>query len=91
MGKRVHHKKDQFDKYKIAIMRSILYLKFAIPEMRALLLATGDAELIEGNTHGDTFWGCVKTPNGVWYGENWLGRLLMEIRTEIRLGVQDHG
>lgn len=47
--------------------------------MRARLLETGDAMLIEGNTWGDTFWGVC---NG--QGLNVLGNLLMEIRQELR-------
>lgn len=39
------------------------------------LIATGNAELIEGNPWGDTYWGVC---NGV--GENRLGNILMEIR-----------
>lgn len=42
-------------------------------------MLTGDAELIEGNNWGDTFWGVC---NG--RGENMLGKLLMEIRDYLR-------
>ena len=45
---------------------------------RQLLIETGDAELIEGNTWGDTIWGVC---DGV--GENHLGRILMKVRAEI--------
>lgn len=45
-----------------------------------MLEATGDAELIEGNHWGDTFWGVC---NGV--GQNNLGKLLMAIRSENRM------
>lgn len=61
------------------IMRSILVEKFKIPALRELLLSTNDTDLVEGNHWGDTFWGVC---NGV--GENNLGKLLMEIRAEIR-------
>jgi ribA/ribD-fused uncharacterized protein len=64
---------------KIDIMRSILRLKFATPFMSGLLLGTRDAPLVEGNTWGDRFWGVCRGQ-----GENHLGRLLMEIREEIR-------
>lgn len=63
---------------KIVIMRELLFLKFALPPLRALLLETGDADLIEGNTWGDTFWGVCRGR-----GQNWLGKLLMEVRAEI--------
>lgn len=42
-------------------------------------MATDDAELVEGNTWGDRYWGVV---DGV--GENRLGKLLMERRAELR-------
>lgn len=41
------------------------------------LLATGDAELIEGNNWNDTYWGVC---NGI--GENHLGKVLMNTRWE---------
>lgn len=63
---------------KVAIMRDLLVQKFKDPVLRRLLLNTGSAELIEGNDWGDIFWGVC---DGV--GENNLGKLLMEIRTEI--------
>lgn len=68
-----------WETYRITAMIVTLGAKFRDPEMMAKLLATGDAELIEGNTWGDTFWGvCGGT------GENMLGRLLMDLRTELR-------
>jgi predicted NAD-dependent protein-ADP-ribosyltransferase YbiA (DUF1768 family) len=60
-------------------MREILIAKFSQNEdIKGKLLATGDTELIEGNTWGDTFWGVCRGE-----GTNWLGKLLMEVRTEI--------
>jgi len=46
-------------------------------DLRDQLLATGDAELVEGNTWGDTYWG-VDSRSGK--GENMLGKILMETR-----------
>ncbi len=61
---------------KVDVMRSLVRCKFAAgTELAAKLLATGNAELIEGNDWGDKFWGKC---NGV--GENHMGRLLMETR-----------
>jgi predicted NAD-dependent protein-ADP-ribosyltransferase YbiA (DUF1768 family) len=54
-------------------------LKFSThQELRERLLATGEAELIEGNTWNDTFWGVCKGE-----GQNWLGKILMEVRKEL--------
>lgn len=43
------------------------------------LMQTKDAELIEGNTWGDRYWGAVYR-NGEWEGDNRLGKMLMYIR-----------
>jgi len=48
------------------------------------LLATGDVELIEGNTWHDTEWGVC---NGI--GKNKLGKILMRIR-EILKNREQH-
>jgi N-glycosidase YbiA len=77
-------KRPDWDEIKIEVMREILRIKFAHPELRARLLATGDAELIEGNYHDDDFWGQCPLGNG----ENWLGRLRMELRAELRCQAQ---
>jgi len=68
-----------WDAVRIDVMRHILRAKFRSARLAKMLLDTGDAELVEGNTWKDDFWGVY---NGK--GENWLGRLLMEIREEIR-------
>jgi ribA/ribD-fused uncharacterized protein len=51
---------------------------FPQTRMAELLLATGDAELVEGNSWGDRFWGVC---NGA--GDNHLGRILMRIRRRL--------
>ncbi len=68
-----------WDDMRIDVMAGLLREKFSDPTLAAALDATGDAELIEGNTWGDTFWGVCR---GV--GTNHLGRLLMQIRDERR-------
>jgi len=61
--------------YQAAKNESPLYRKHILER----LLATGDQELIEGNTWGDRFWGVCDGE-----GQNQLGRLLMELRNELR-------
>jgi ribA/ribD-fused uncharacterized protein len=68
-----------WDTKKVKVMRRLVQEKFRNPLLRALLIATEDATLIEGNTWNDTFFGVCR---GV--GQNWLGRLLMETRDECR-------
>ena len=59
------------------VMYDLLSKKFEDPILKEKLLATGDAELIEGNDWGDTYWGKCKGE-----GENILGILLMQVRVE---------
>lgn len=64
---------------KESVMLDLLIEKFTQPNLTHLLLETGDAELIEGNTWGDTYWGVC---NGK--GQNKLGNLLMDLRQNLR-------
>lgn len=68
-----------WDSRKVSVMRTLLREKFKNPLLRSLLLATEDATLVEGNTWNDRFWGVCRGS-----GENWLGRLLMEVRAECK-------
>lgn len=74
LGRRITIRPD-WDAIKLDVMEEILNIKFADPKLKAMLLATGDQELIEGNTWNDTYWGIC---NGA--GHNHLGRILMKIR-----------
>lgn len=85
MGRGLRLRPD-WEQVKVGVMRDLLRLKFAIPELRAMLLATGDARLVESNSWGDSFWGVYHGR-----GENWLGRLLVEVREEIRAEHSDQG
>lgn len=68
----------EWEQVKVAVMRDLLQRKFADPHLQAKLRATADEKLVEGNWWGDRFWGVC---NG--RGENWLGKLLMEIRAQL--------
>jgi len=52
------------------------------PGLRQRLLDTGDSKLEEGNRWGDTFWGISPPNSGI--GENKLGKILEQIRDELR-------
>jgi ribA/ribD-fused uncharacterized protein len=71
--------RPKWESIKVDIMREILWTKFSDPHMGALLLATGDALLLEENDWGDRFWGAVDGD-----GQNVLGNLLMEIREDLK-------
>jgi N-glycosidase YbiA len=81
LGRRVTLRSD-WETVKVKVMREFLRQKFSDPQLRRYLLLTGERELVEGNWWNDQFWGVCK---GV--GKNYLGRLLMEIRDEIRGSV----
>lgn len=68
-----------WDSKKVEIMRRLLREKFKNPLLRAMLLATEDAVLVEGNWWNDTTWGVCKGK-----GQNLLGKLLMEVREECK-------
>ena len=78
LGRRADLRCD-WERIKDDVMHSVLVAKFAVPELRDALLATGDAELVEGNTWGDVYWGVCGGR-----GRNQLGRTLMRIRDDIR-------
>lgn len=82
LGRKVSLRAD-WEEIKIDIMKFALRCKFQVPELREKLLTTGDEELIEGNWWGDRFWGVC---DGI--GENHLGKLLMEVRQEIRENIK---
>ena len=68
----------------MGIMKDLLMQKFLPTRLRRKLLCTFTAELIEGNWWHDTFWGvcegnCKQGPHEP-FGENNLGKLLMEVR-----------
>ena len=75
--------RSDFDSVKYDIMKSLLEQKFKNPFYRFLLSQTGDAELIEGNTWHDNYWGSCTCDYCEDKGQNNLGKLLMEIRSQI--------
>lgn len=71
--------RSDWESIKDQVMYEVCKAKFSNPALANKLIATGDAILIEGNNHGDTYWGQV---NGSGY--NKLGQILMKIREEIK-------
>lgn len=78
MGNAITVRKN-WEAIKLDVMLACLRQKFGEGELREKLLATGDAHLEEGNDHGDMYWGTVHG-----FGQNWLGKLLMKVRSELR-------
>lgn len=72
--------RPDWEKIKDDVMLQAVRQKFAThDEPRAILLATGDDELIE-NAPSDYYWGCGVDGTG----RNRLGQILMQVRDEIR-------
>jgi len=75
MGRRIILRPD-WEEVRVVVMRDLTALKYPIhSELARMLIATYPAQLIEGNTWGDTFWGKC---GGI--GQNMLGKTLMERR-----------
>ena len=75
MGQRIKTIRPDWFDIRIDIMEELLSIKFSHPQLKECLQCTGQSNIVECNTWGDTFWGVY---NGV--GENHLGRLLMKVR-----------
>lgn len=87
MGRTVTLRPD-WEQVKCEVMADLVGRKFQSRDYAQLLLATGDAYLIEGNAHGDRTWGATRDPsiNGTpWRGHNLLGRILMDVRRRLRV------
>lgn len=70
-----------WEQIKLEVMQVALRAKFTQHiHLRWSLIATGTADIIEDST-SDYFWGCGT--NGL--GENWLGRLLMDLRRQLEV------
>lgn len=79
LGKQVKMRTD-WEKIKIDVMRDLVRQKFSKhKDLREKLLETGDAYIEETNSWNDTFWGVCKGK-----GQNWLGKILMEVREELK-------
>lgn len=65
---------------KVNVMRDAVRAKFTQhSDLRALLLSTGEAKLVE-HTENDDYWG----DGGNGKGKNMLGRILMQVRESLR-------
>lgn len=79
-GDRTRPLRADWEAVKDDIMRRAVRAKFTQhPDIRAVLLATGEEELIE-NAPRDHYWGCGADGSG----KNMLGQILMEVRAELR-------
>lgn len=79
-------KRPDWEAIRIDVMREIIAAKFAAGTLIEYWLTdTGDAELIEGNNWHDDFWGVCHCDEHAGVGLNWLGIILMEQRSALRM------
>ena len=72
--------RPDWESVKVDVMRKAVEAKInAHEELKELLLSTGNEELIEDAAR-DSFWGCGADGSG----QNWLGRILMELREQLK-------
>lgn len=78
LGKCVKLRPD-WDEIKLEVMTQVIQAKFGQnPALARKLLATGDLELVETNSWGDTYWGTCQGK-----GKNHLGKILMQERARL--------
>ena len=76
--------RDDWEEVKVDVMRTAVRAKIqAHAELQQLLLGTEEEELVEAAAH-DYFWGVGKDGTG----KNWLGKILMEVRGELRQRIE---
>ena len=72
--------REDWEAVMLDVMRRVVRAKFTqSPYLREQLLLTGDEEIAE-HTANDSFW----ADGGTGFGQNWLGKILMELRAELR-------
>ncbi len=83
LGNKVTLRQD-WDEVKLGLMEEIVRAKFSQhPDLAERLLATQDREIVEGTVWHDIYWGIDLTTG---QGENHLGKILMQIRGELKNG-----
>lgn len=71
--------RGDWDEVKDSIMRQAVSAKFhQHPSLATMLIETGDADIVE-HTENDAYWG----DGGDGKGENRLGQILMDVRSEL--------
>ena len=78
--------RDDWEEVKYQVMFTGVMLKFLSQQsLGQKLTDTGNAHLYEGNHWGDTTWGVIwDSSKQEWVGQNWLGEILMDVRSIIR-------
>lgn len=76
--------RTDWDEIKNDVMREAIYAKFTqYSYLKDILLASGNDEIVEHTTN-DNYW----ADGGDGSGQNWLGKLLMELRENFKKEVK---
>ena len=81
--------RPDWDDVKLQVMEYGLRQKFTDPELAKLLLSTDDAKLVEGNFWHDYFWGVCSCDKCNYTGYNYLGKLLMKVRSDLKKNINN--
>lgn len=82
--------RSNWDDKKFTTMEWGVREKFKNPKLAGMLVDTGDVQIIEGNLWHDNFYGQCLCDKCKGSGKNKLGKLLMQIRDELK-GVKRTG
>jgi type I restriction enzyme S subunit len=80
--------RPDWDAARVRIMRWSVRVKLAQnwQAFSEVLLSTGDMPIVEKKVRRKDFWGATEQPDGTLVGMNVLGRLLMELREQLKGG-----
>ena len=80
--------RPDWDSVRVQVMRWCLRVKLAQnwQKFGNLLLSTGEAPIVEKKVGRKDFWASAEQPDGTLVGMNVLGRLLMELREQLKCG-----
>ena len=78
--------RPDWDSVRVRVMRWCLRVKLAQnwQKFGSLLLSTGEAPIVEKKVKRTDFWASTEQPDGTLVGMNVLGRLLMELREQLK-------
>ena len=80
--------RPDWDSVRVQVMRWCLRVKLAQnwQKFSDLLLSTGESPIVEKKVRHTDFWASTEQPDGTLVGMNVLGRLLMELREQLKSG-----
>ena len=78
--------RSDWNSVRVQVMRWCLRVKLAQnwQKFSSLLLSTGEAPIVEKKARRTDFWASTEQPDGTLVGMNVLGRLLMELREQLK-------